>query len=247
MSGRRVCLVGATSSIGRSLAHAFAKRGDRVFLGGRNLDEVDRIAKDLTIRYGQPVRHAEFEALRVDTHASFLEEAKRELEGLDGLVVIFGDTGNGHLVKHDPERARRIHDVNFTGAASILDLATVELESRKAGFLIGVGSVAGDRGRPHNYVYGAAKAALHHYLQGLRGRLYRSGVHVLTVKPGFVDTPMTYGKENIFLAATPDRVARAVIRALDRRRHVIYVPWFWRWIVFTLKCIPEWFFKRLDI
>ena len=120
-------------------------------------------------------------------------------------------------------------------------------EDKGSGFIIGIGSVAGDRGRQSNYVYGSAKGAFHLFLQGLRNRLSSRGVHVLTVKPGFVDSPMTFGKEGLFLVASPEKVARAILRALKRRRNVIYVPWFWHWIMLIICCIPEFIFKRLKL
>src|SRR6516164_9862855 len=125
---------------------------------------------------------------------------------------------------------RQSLDVNFLSAAELLEIAAAYFEPRRSGFIAAISSVAGDRGRQSNYTYGAAKAGLTAYLQGLRNRLWRAGVHVLTVNPGFVDTPMTRGRinPNSLLVATPERVARDIDRALRRRRDVLYTPWFWR-------------------
>ena len=121
------------------------------------------------------------------------------------------------------------------------------IEARGGGTVVGVGSVAGDRGRVGNYVYGAAKAGFHTYLSGLRNRLTRSGGHVVTVKPGFVDTAMTWGLEGMFLVAPPEKVANDILKAVRKRRNVIYTPFFWRWIMLIIRLIPEPIFKKLSV
>ena len=138
-------------------------------------------------------------------------------------------------------------DTNFTSAASILGLAAGYFEKRRSGYLCVFSSVAGDRGRQSNYVYGSAKAGLTAYLQGLRARLFKSGVDVLTVKPGFVDTAMTWGLPGMFLVATPQRVAADVWRAVQRRRLTLYTPWFWRWVMLMIGSVPEQIFRRLKL
>ncbi len=140
-------------------------------------------------------------------------------------------------------------EINLTSAVVLLSLFANYLEDRRSGYLAVISSVAGDRGRQSNYTYGAAKAGLTAYLQGLRNRLYRSGVHVLTVKPGFVDTPMTHGRVNPDspLVASPARVARDIDWAIRRRRNVIYTPWFWRPIMLAVRLVPEFVFKRLRL
>jgi short-subunit dehydrogenase len=138
-------------------------------------------------------------------------------------------------------------DTGLTGAVSILHRLAPVLERRRAGTIVAFGSVAGDRGRLKNYVYGAAKAGLHTYLAGLRNRLGRSGVHVMTVKPGFVDTGMTFGLPGLFLVAQPEAVARACLDAAAKRRDVIYVPWFWQVIMAIIRAVPERIFKRLSV
>ena len=143
--------------------------------------------------------------------------------------------------------ARRILDTNFTGCVSALEILARRFEARRAGFIAALSSVAGDRGRQSNYLYGAAKGGLSTYLQGLRNRLHHSGVRVVTIKPGFVDTAMTYGRPGLFLVASPERVARAVYRALRGGQDVVYVPWFWRPVMFAMRGVPERLFKRLRL
>jgi decaprenylphospho-beta-D-erythro-pentofuranosid-2-ulose 2-reductase len=143
--------------------------------------------------------------------------------------------------------ARRVIDTNYTSAVSVLNLAADYLEQRRGGFICGLSSVAGDRGRQSNYLYGSSKAALSTYLQGLRNRLTRARVRVVTVKPGFVDTKMTFGLSGMFLVATPERVAKDISQAIRRGRSVVYTPWFWRPIMLVIRTIPEFIFKRMKL
>src|SRR5262245_32495555 len=145
------------------------------------------------------------------------------------------------------ELARRMIDVNYTSAVSLLNLAADYFEARKAGFICAISSVAGDRGRQSNYLYGSTKAALNTYLEGLRVRLAKVGVPVTTVKPGFVDTKMTRGMKGMFLVASPARVARDICRAIRRGRAVVYTPWFWWGIMTIIRSIPDFLFRRMKI
>ena len=147
----------------------------------------------------------------------------------------------------DPSLIGGVVTDSFTGAAEFLQRLAPELERRGKGRVVGVGSVAGDRGRVGNYVYGAAKAGFHTYLSGLRNRLGRSGVHVMTVKPGFVDTSMTWGLEGMFLVARPEDVAEAIWSGAAKERNVLYVPWFWIGIMTIIRTIPERIFKKLSV
>jgi decaprenylphospho-beta-D-erythro-pentofuranosid-2-ulose 2-reductase len=136
---------------------------------------------------------------------------------------------------------------NLTGAINLLEPLAACLERQRTGFIIGISSVAGDRGRQSNYIYASAKGGFSIYLQGLRNRLFHAGVRVLTVKAGFVDTAMTYGMPNLFFVASPDYVGEQIVRALEKGRDVAYVPWFWRYIMLVLKLVPESIFKRLKL
>ena len=153
-----------------------------------------------------------------------------------------GDQTKG---QNDWEEARRILETNFTGCVSALNIVANYFESRRTGFICAVSSVAGDRGRQSNYLYGAAKAGLSAYLQGLRNRLFRANVKVITVKPGFVDTHMTYGRPGLVLLASPESVAKGIFRAVATGKDVVYLPWFWRLIMLIVRSVPEGVFKRL--
>lgn len=243
-----VLIVGATSGIARELAAEFARHHEDVILAGRDRAELEALAADLALRYGIMARAFEFDALAMDTHQAALAACLAEAgDALEGAVVCVGYLGDQATAQSDFAEARRILDTNLTGCVSALEILARHFEARRSGFISAVSSVAGDRGRQSKYLYGSAKAGLSAYLQGLRGRLYRSGVRVLTVKPGFVDTGMIFGQPGTFLVASPERVARAIYRAIRRGKDVIYVPWFWRPVAWMLKAVPERIFKRLPL
>ncbi|MBI5430028.1 MAG: SDR family oxidoreductase [Nitrosomonadales bacterium] len=241
-----VLILGATSAIARATAAAFAARGHDLYLASRDLEELRRIAADIHLRHGVEVRYGSFDAEATDTHAEFLQTVIAEMKGLSGVVLAFGYLGD-QIAARDFSAGAKIIAANFTGAASILSHCANYFEPLQRGFIIGISSVAGDRGRQSNYVYGAAKGALSLYLQGLRNRLYSSGVRVITVKPGFVDTAMTYGLPGLFLVASPQVIGERIARAPGKSADVLYLPWFWRYIMLIIRHIPEPIFKRLKL
>ncbi len=245
MNDRAVLIAGATSGIARALATELARQGARLYLTARDVEEAERIGRDLHVRYGAEVSWDHFEAEDYDAHALLLQGAKLAMGRLDGVIVAAGHLGDQARAQANFDHARRSINANFTGVASLLTHAANLFEQQGEGFIVALSSVAGDRGRQSNYVYGAAKGALSLFLQGLRNRLAPKGVHVLTVKPGFVDTRMTFGKAGLFLVAQPEAVARDVLRALGRRKDVLYTPGFWRWIMRAVRAIPESRFKRM--
>jgi decaprenylphospho-beta-D-erythro-pentofuranosid-2-ulose 2-reductase len=244
---RPVLILGATSAIARGAASAFAARGHALYLAGRDREELERIASDLRLRHHVEVLHGHFDAEDYASHGAFVERVTEETGDLHGVLVAFGYLAEPAGARGAEEGAATIAR-NLTGAVSVLEHCAAALESRNSGgFIIGVSSVAGDRGRQSNYLYGAAKGGLSVYLQGLRNRLHPAGVRVLTVKPGFVDTRMTFGMPGLFLVARPASVGESIARALERGRDVVYVPWFWRYVMLAVKLIPEPVFKRLKL
>jgi len=241
-----ILILGATSAIARATAAAFAARGAALYLASRNLDELRRIAADLRLRHGVAVHYGLFDAEVTETHEAFLQAVIKEMQGISGVVLAFGYLGDQQAARNFDVGAKIIAS-NFTGAASILSHCANYFEPLKRGFIIGISSVAGDRGRQSNYVYGAAKGALSLYLQGLRNRLFASGVRVITIKPGFVDTAMTFGLPGLFLVASPQSIGERIVRTLDKSADVVYLPWFWRYIMLIIQHIPEPVFKRLKL
>ena len=245
-----ILVLGATSAIARAFCRLAAQAGTPLVLAGRDDAELERLAANLRIRCQAAVGVEHFEALDWDGHADFFRRCLDHCQGaLGGVVLCYGELGDERAAEIDPAAARRVIDVNFTSAVSILGLAAEHLAAQKRGFIAAISSVAGDRGRASNYIYGAAKSGLTTFLQGLRNRLHPLGVRVLTVKPGFVDTPMTHGmlKPNSPLVAAPERVARDIHRAILRGRDVIYTPWYWRGIMAIVCSLPEFIFKRLRV
>ncbi|MGH7781978.1 MAG: SDR family oxidoreductase [Candidatus Binataceae bacterium] len=240
----KVLILGATSPIARILAMRFAQDGDALYLAARDANEARRIARDISVRTGAVAQSGAFDAADFGSHAEFIRHAADELGGLDGVVLCFGTLGDEDAAQIDPSAALATLHQNFTGAVSLMTLTTLRLEEQKRGFMIVIGSVAGDRGRKKNYVYGSAKSGLHAFTQGLRGRLASAGVHVMTVKLGTVDTRMTWGREGTLLTVPPKQAAAAIYAAYRRKAEVVYVPWFWRPIMAIVRLIPERVFKR---
>ena len=242
-----ILILGATSAIARHVAAAFARRGHALFLAGRDASEIQRLVRDMRVRFGIEAAGGGFDAEDYQGHSEFLRQVLEQMGELHGVVVAFGYLGEQERAAHDFAECERIIARNFTGAVSIVNHCADYLEQRRAGFIIGISSVAGDLGRQSNYLYGSAKAGFSVYLQGLRNRLFFAGIRVLTVKPGFVDTPMTFGLPRLFLVASPEDVAEGIVRALRRGNEVVYLPWFWRWVMLVLKLIPDRIRKRLKL
>lgn len=247
MKHKSVLLIGATSSIARSLASQMAQQGVALHLAARDSFELQRIAQDLTIRYQVPVSWSVVEAENYDSHPQLIAETLEKRGNLDGVIVSLGELGTQQEAQEDFDKAQRIIHSNYTGVASILTHAANYLEKQKQGFIIGISSVAGDRGRQSNYIYGSAKGALSLFLQGLRSRLAKCNVHVMTVKPGFVDTKMTFGMPGLFLVASPDDIAKGILKALDKQKNIVYLPGFWWGIMTIIKSIPEFIFKKMKL
>ncbi|HUO05658.1 MAG TPA: SDR family oxidoreductase [Candidatus Binataceae bacterium] len=242
----KILILGATSPIARALALKFAGEGARIFMASRDATETARAAADVAVRSGVPALSGAFDAADFGAHDAFIRHAAHELGGLDGVIVCFGTLGDEEAAQEDPAEALATLHQNFTGAVSLITLAARHLEQQRSGFIIIIGSVAGDRGRAKNYVYGSAKGALAIFAQGLRGRLAKSGVHVMTVKLGTVDTRMTFGRDDAKLTVSPATAADSIYAAWRKHAEVVYVPWFWRIIMNGLRLIPERQFKRVS-
>jgi len=239
-----VLILGARSDIAQAIAHRFGREGYDLILAARRADELEPAVKDLEIRHGVGVRAVEFDALEFADHDHFFEKIDPKP---DITICVFGVLGDQDMARVDFSLAHRIIDSNYTGAVSILGIVANDYEKKKAGTIIGISSVAGDRGRQSNYVYGSAKAGFTEFLAGLRNRLAPSGVHVMTVKPGFVATRMTEGmKLPGAITARPDQVAESVFKGYRKGRNTIYTLWMWRYIMLIIRHVPEFVFKKLS-
>ncbi|AML50286.1 SDR family oxidoreductase [Falsihalocynthiibacter arcticus] len=239
-------ILGATSSMARAFSRAVSEKGATVLLAGRDMDDLKTAALDCKTRGARRAEAVKFDARKPEGFEAIIERACAE-EGLINVACFVGSMPDQSEIDADPSLIAGVVTDSFTGPACFLQMIAPEMEARGGGAVIGVGSVAGDRGRIGNYVYGAAKAGFHTYLSGLRNRLNRSDVHVMTVKPGFVDTAMTWGIEGMFLVASPDDVAASLLRAVKKKKNTLYTPFFWRYIMLIIRSIPEPIFKKLSV
>jgi decaprenylphospho-beta-D-erythro-pentofuranosid-2-ulose 2-reductase len=241
---RRVAIFGATSAIAQAVAREFARRCDMLVLVGRNAERLAAVASDLRVRGAGAVHTLVADLNETARHDALVEEAWNALGGLDVALIAHGTLGKQREAESSGEKLQEILAANFTSAASLAMGLAQRFERQGSGTLAAIGSVAGDRGRQSNYAYGAAKGGLAIFLDGLRHRLHASGVRVVTLKPGFVDTPMTRDFPKGPLWATPEQAAAAIVRAIDRGASVAYVPGFWRAIMLVIRNLPEWLLFR---
>ena len=242
MSKGAVLILGGRSDIGLAVAHRFAAEGHPIQLAARNVASLAEVRADLALRYHVTVTLREFDALASATHEGFIDA----LDPLPQIAVsAVGLLGDQVTAQHDMAAAALVMRSNFEAPAAILAALANRFETRGSGTLVGISSVAGERGRASNYVYGAAKAGFTAFLSGLRNRLAGKGVHVVTVLPGFVATRMTEGM-NLppRLTATPEQVAEAIARAVRKRRNIIHVLPVWGLVMLVIRCLPEAVFKR---
>ena len=239
-------ILGATSTIARVFARSVAERGDSVILAGRDMDELERSAADCQSRGAPEARAVAFDARDIASFDAAISLAEAA-EGTISAAVFVGSMPPQEDMDADVSLIEGVVADSFTGPAAFLTRLAPLLEARGSGTVVGVGSVAGDRGRLGNYIYGASKAGFHTYLSGLRNRLGRSGVHVVTVKPGTVDTAMTWGMDALPFLAPPEKVAGDILRAVDKKKNTLYTPFIWWPVMTVIKSIPEGIFKKLKI
>ena len=244
---KKVLIVGATSAIAEACARQWAQRGDQVFLAARKADAMAAVADDLKTRGAVSVGHKVFDATRLDEHAALIRDASAFMGGLDVVLIAHGTLTDQVRAQADVAYALNEIDVNGKSVVSLMTLAGEHLAAQGRGSIAVISSVAGDRGRQSNYVYGSAKALVSAFASGQRQRLRKVGVNVVTIKPGFVDTPMTASFKKGALWAKPDEVASDILTGIDKGRSVVYTPGFWRFIMLIIKHIPEFVFVKLAL
>ena len=242
----RVAVLGATKGMGRALARLMASRGDMVALLGRDHADLERSARDLEVRGGARIETAACDLERPETFAPALAAAEQALGGLDAVVVTAGLFATQDRLEADPELARRLLLVDFTNTVAFCEEARRRLLARGGGTLCVFSSVAGERGRKPVVLYGAAKAGLTRYLEGLDHRFRAAGLRTVCVKPGFVRTSMTDGLPAPPFAGEPEAVARRVLRAMDAGTPVVYVPAPWRWVMLVIRWLPRFVMRRVQ-
>lgn len=245
MSKGTALILGARSDIATAIAHRFAKAGYDIQLAARNADSLDAGKSDIELRYQVAVTVHDFDALDITSHDSFVD-ALPKLPTLAACAV--GFMGEQADSERDVQAAATVIRSNYEGPASILAVLANRFEQRGSGCIVGISSVAGERGRATNYVYGSAKAGFTAFLSGLRNRLSKKDVHVVTVLPGFVETKMTVGMDlPERLTAQPEQIAEAVFNAVLKQRNVIYEKPIWQFIMLIVRNIPERMFKGINI
>ena len=243
----KIMIIGATSAIAEATARIFAKQGAQLYLVGRNEERLKNIARDLTVRGAKEIALAVLDVNEFEKHGQVVDAAMESLGEIDVVLIAHGTLPDQRACEKDPDLTRQEFTTNALSTISLLTCLANRMERQGRGTVAVITSVAAERGRQSNYVYGAAKAAVSVFLQGLRNRLHKTGVKVLDIKPGFVDTPMTAEFKKGFLWAQPDDVARAIHRAILKRKTTAFAPWFWRWIMLIIKSIPEFAFKKMRL
>lgn len=237
-----VLILGATSDMGFATAKKFAAQQYNIQLAGRNLQALAPLQSDVQIRYGVTCSTHLFDAMDFNSHAAFYTSLT---EKPDIVICVVGYMNDNEKVAASQEETLRTLHTNYTGPVNILNIIAADFARQKKGTIVGISSVAGLRGRQSNYIYGSAKAGFTAYLSGLRNKLFHDGVHVVTVLPGFVNTKMT-ADLNLpkLLTAQPEDVANVIYTAVKKKKNIVYVKWFWRWIMCIIVNVPEFIFKK---
>ncbi len=240
-------VLGATSAIAEQVARLYAKPDQHILLVARNQDGLNVISKDLLVRGAGKVDTLTYDFSNLDSIQSLVDSIAGKMDKIDILFVAYGTLPNQQACEKYVEQVQSEINLNFVSIVSVITGLSPLMVQKGAGTIAVVTSVAGDRGRKSNYINGTVKGALTVYLQGLRNSLFAKGVHVLTIKPGFVDTPMTVDFKKGLLWAKPEKIAKDIVNAITRKKDVIYTPWFWRWIMLIIKLIPERIFKKMNL
>ncbi|HMS83267.1 MAG TPA: SDR family oxidoreductase [Nitrospira sp.] len=244
---KNILIIGATSAIATACARLWAEQGAHLFLVARSAEKLSQVSDDLAVRGARVNRHV-LDLNQFEQHSAMLDVCYATLGQVDIVLIAHGSLPDQKMCAEDAGLAVREFTNNGLNVIALLTEVARRMQAQGQGTIAVISSVAGDRGRPSNYLYGSAKSAVSAFCSGLRARLFKVGVHVLTIKPGFVDTPMTQGLLlPKVLVATADKVASDILRAVDRRCDTIYTPWFWRIIMLVIIHLPTSVFKRLGL
>ena len=244
---KKVLVIGATSAIAEHCARIWAARGDALYLVARNEERLKTIAADLKVRGAENTHCHCVDLNEIGSHAAMLDAAETAMGGIDTVLIAHGTLSNQKACQQSVEETLAEINTNALSTISLLTHIANRFEIKRAGTIAVISSVAGDRGRASNYVYGSAKAMVTAFTSGLRQRLHKSNVAVVTIKPGFVDTPMTAAFKKGLLWAKPSYVATAIVRAIDNREDEVYVPAFWWAVMAMIKAIPSKIFKKTSL
>ncbi|MEE4888361.1 SDR family oxidoreductase [Pseudomonas alliivorans] len=245
---KRILIIGATSAIAHACARLWAAQGCDFFLVARSADKLQITAADLEGRGARTVTLHEMDATHFAEHPRMLADCLKVLGQIDVVLIAHGTLPDQRACEQDVGLALQEFITNSASVIALLTLLARHFEVQRCGTLAVISSVAGERGRPSNYLYGSAKAAVSTFCDGLQARLFKVGVHVLTIKPGFVDTPMTRGLSlPAALLAQPEQVAERIVNGIARQATSLYAPGFWALIMLVIRSIPQPMFKRLNL
>jgi decaprenylphospho-beta-D-erythro-pentofuranosid-2-ulose 2-reductase len=245
---KKVLIVGATSSIASACARLWAHQGSEFFLVARNSEKLEQTSADLIAHGAKAVTVHSMDAVDFLAHPAMLESCLTTLHQIDIALIAHGTLPDQKACELDVQIALKEFLNNGTSVIALLTLLANHFEKQHCGTLAVISSVAGDRGRPSNYLYGTAKAAVSTFCEGLRARLFKVGVHVIDIKPGFVDTPMTKGLPLPgVLVSKPEQVGLRIVKGIERNTDILYAPGFWAIIMLIIKSIPNFLFKRTNL
>lgn len=244
---KNILIIGATSAIAQATIRLYAEQNANLYLLGRNVEQLEKIAADANIRGANQTVFAALDVTQYETHEAVLNDVFEKFTTLDTVLIAHGTLPNQAACEQSVAVTLQELNTNALSTISLLTLLANRLQTQQSGCIAVISSVAGDRGRQSNYVYGAAKGMVSIFLQGLRNRLMPHHVHVLDIKPGFVDTPMTAEFKKGALWAQPEQIAKSIINAIEKRKNTLYAPVFWTGIMFIIRNIPEAIFKRLKL
>lgn len=242
-----ILIIGATSAIAKATARRYAKPANQLYLIGKAEQKLVLLSKDLLARGAARVEIGTLDVSQFDQHQSVIDVAFQAFGSIDIILIAHGTLPDQKQCQDDHQACIEQININGVGTVSLLTILANRLEQQRQGTMAVISSVAGDRGRQSNYVYGSAKSLVSVFLQGLRNRLHQSGVTVIDIKPGFVDTPMTAAFSKGALWASPEKVAADITKAIDKGKHTLYTPFFWRYIMLIIRLIPESIFKKLSL
>ena len=244
---QNIIIIGATSAMAKEVAKLYATEKASFYLIARDTSKLDTIKQDLMVRGANTVHTSPFDASQYDSHPALIEQAFNTLGRVDVLLIAHGSLPNQEICQTDSMQAIKEINTNGVSVISLLTHAAIKMEQQKTGNITVITSVAGDRGRQTNYVYGAAKGLVSIFLQGLTQRLSKSGIHVLDIKPGFVDTPMTAKFDKTILWTKPEKIAQIIKKRIDKKNSISYTPVFWYLIMMIIKLIPKIIFNKIKL
>lgn len=244
---KKILIVGATSAIAKEVARHYASQGGKLFLIARNEESLKTLVADIRVRGASMASYSVLDLNHFDRHSEVIKQATEYLQGVDIALICHGSLPDQKASEKSFKLAQQAINTNGMSVISMLtELAEYFIHQGK-GTIAVITSVAGDRGRQSNFIYGSAKAMVSTYLQGLRGRLLPFNVHVVDIRPGFVDSPMTAQFKKGPLWSSPTQIADIIVKSVERKRHTVYAPFYWRIIMFVVRLVPEFLFKRLKL